>query len=84
MVLQLLMLFKKFQMSLKCERHKPNKYGQIQVVNLTVDKKNHDYKIRMKKFSQHTMKGNLLLLKDLSDPYKIRSINICLQYQKPY
>ena len=43
---------------------------------------NHDCKKVTLKISQCTLKENLLLQKDLLELYRIKAINIWLQYQK--
>ena len=61
-------------------RRKPNKIW-VKVVNFTVDQKN-GYKTMAYKCIQLIMKKNLLLLKDLLGPWRVKFVNIRLQYQK--
>ena len=46
------------------------KYGQPKVVKFAIDQLNHSQKRMLQKCIQHIMKENLLLLKDLLEPYK--------------
>ena len=47
------------------------KYGLKKAVSFTIDQWNHDYK-------------NLLLLKDSVEPWKIKSVNTWLQFEKMF
>ena len=45
---------------------------------------NHGYKTMILRFIQPIMKESLLLLRDLLEPWRIKSTNIWLQYAKTY
>ena len=61
-VLKLLTLFRKI---LDESRHKPNKHWLIKTADFITNHLNHDYKTVIWKCTQHVMKGNLMLSKDL-------------------
>ena len=52
------------------------------MVNLIIDQWNHGYKIIIWKCLQYITKENLLSLKDLLEPWKMKFISRWLQYQK--
>ena len=60
--LQLLILFKKYNMNLIVNQ---KKYGQINATNFIIDQRNHICRIIIPKCLQRIIKKNLLLLKDL-------------------
>ena len=75
--LQLLMLFKKYQMGLETNQ----KYAWVKERNVAIDQLNHSCKVMIYKYIQQLMKINLLLLKDFLKPWR-KSTSIWFQYQK--
>ena len=61
-VWKLLTLFRKI---LDESRHKPNKHWLMKAADFITNHLNHDYKTVIWKCTQHVMKGNLMLSKDL-------------------
>ena len=64
-----------FKVFLKSLTENQIKYGQIMAVNFTTAILKNGQKIMTLRCIQHIIKENLLLLKDLLEPLKIRSIN---------
>ena len=58
------------------------KYGQIKVVDFTIDQVSHGYKTMIQEFIQQRMKENLLFLKGLLEHQKLKFTGIWLQYTK--
>ena len=47
-----------------------------------VDQWNYGYKVKIQRCIQHIIKENLLFLKDVLEPQRIKFTNIWIQYQK--
>ena len=54
----------------------------MKVMNFTIDWWSHGYKAMIQKSIQHKMKENLLLLKSLLEPWRIKAINTWNQFRK--
>ena len=52
------------------------KSGVIEVMSFAIEQRNHDQKKMIQKYIQPILKKNLLLLKHLLEPKRIKSTNI--------